>query len=106
LRHRGRSLFVLALGVIGVLLRQRVLLRKRLRAREVGCCDLQRRLVALHRRLLRVDLCLEGLLIHLKQDLARLDHGALGVHPLIEEAGYARLDIDRLRALGLGDVFG
>jgi hypothetical protein len=101
LRDGGASLLVLALRVVEVFLRQGVLLDQRLGALEIGGGHLQRRLVALQCRRRAIDLHLERLRIDLEQQLAGLHHRALGVHALVEEAGNARLDIDRLRTLGL-----
>jgi len=99
---RGR-LFVLPLRIVEVLLRQRVLLRERLGAREVRLGDFHRCLIALQRGRRGVDLRLEWFLVHPEQHLARLDDGALGVHALVEESRYPRRDVDRLRALRLRD---
>ena len=103
-RRRG-GLLILALRVVQVLLRQRVLLRRAAWCgRDWTSPPASAAWFRCKRRFRRVDLRLERLLVHLEQHLARLDDGAFDIDALVEEAGNARLDVHRLRALRLRDV--
>jgi hypothetical protein len=87
---------VVAVGIVEILARQRVLLRQGLDAVEVELGHVERRLRVVELGLRRVDLRLERLRVHQEKHLARPHDIALGVHAPVEEATDARLDVDRL----------
>ncbi len=104
LRDRGGGLLVLALRVVQVLLRQRVLLR-----RAAWCARGWPRATS-SAAWLRCSAAAapstcawNGFGSIRNSTWPGLDHRAFGVDALVEEAGDARRDVDRLRALRLRD---
>ncbi len=105
LLHRCRGRLEASDGFIQVLLRQGMLGDQRPGALQVAPGRFLRRLLAFKGRRHPINLGLEGLLVHKKEDLSLLHDGPFGIYLFVEKPADPGLDVHLVGALGLPQVF-